>query len=335
MSNLSTNNSYYFAPVRNVNPCGEATLEDNGSCVLGSIVLPKFIVNGRVKWKDLEETVRLGIRFLDNVIDSNRFSLEQVKQASKNSRRIGLGVMGLADMLLDAEIRYGSIQAVDFTERLFKFIRNISYEESVKLAQERGSFPQFNSELYCKAKFIRTLPPTLRSDIRKYGTRNVTVSAIAPTGTISLIPEVSSSIEPIIYKAYERRDRVSTRRYIHPKLRAMLDSGEPTDNNWFVDSGDLEPKDHIDMQIAIQKYVDGAVSKTVNIPETFDKEEFSNLLLESIDDIKGVTAYRQDSRLDNPIVPIDLKTLSKDDVKRDNEADTVLPICSSGTCNID
>jgi ribonucleoside-diphosphate reductase alpha chain len=332
MSNLQTNNSYYFAPVRGTNPCGETCLEDYGVCNLGSLVLPNFVSGERVSWVKLEEVTRLGIRFLDTCIDINKYTLGRIKQTAQLGRRIGLGVMGLADMLFKLKLRYGSRNSVDFIERLFKFIRNTAYDESCKLAQEKGSFPAFNSHLYCKAKFIKTLPPSLRKDIRKFGTRNVTLLAIAPTGTISLVPECTSGIEPLMYKAYVRRDRVSTRTYVHNILCNHLNDNTDLPD-WFIDSTEVTPQEHVDIQIALQKYVDGAVSKTINIPEDFTEDQLSEMLLESIDDLKGVTVYRNGSRKNQIITPIsDFTKIRKKDITKNLSEEAVQ--CSSGTCDL-
>jgi ribonucleoside-diphosphate reductase alpha chain len=235
--------------------------------------------------------------------------------------------MGLADMLFSLGLRYGSRDAIDFIEKLFKFIRNICYEESCKLAREKGAFPAFNSTLYCKAKFIKTLPPSLRQSIREFGVRNVTLMAMAPTGTISLVPEVSPSIEPLMYKAYIRKDRVSTRTYIHPLTKTSR--GEP----WFVDSTDLTPQDHIDTQIAVQKYTDGAVSKTILIPNDMEEEGLSALLLEAIDDLKGVTIYRDGSRNVQIINPItDLDNLDYNTGESNQDVEVIG--CANGRCEI-
>jgi ribonucleoside-diphosphate reductase alpha chain len=245
--------------------------------------------------------------------------------------------MGLADMLFDLNLRYGSRDAIDYIERLFKFIRNISYEESCKIAQEKGAFPAFESNLYCKSKFIRTLSPSLRKDIRRYGTRNVTLLAIAPTGTISLIPETTSSIEPLMYKAYERSDRVSKRYYVHPVMRRSVMDGESTPD-WFVDSTDVSPLQHLETQIAVQKYVDGAVSKTINVPKTFKKDDLSDLLLESIDDLKGVTVYRDGSRKGQIIRPIatDSKEMVNACLQGSNEGQSLeAVVCATGSCDLD
>ncbi len=307
MSNLIKNNSYYFAPVKGTNPCGEACLEENGVCNLGSLVLPNFRMGTRFNWSKLEETIHSAVHFLDYCIDLNVYSLPQIKQTAQKARRIGLGVMGLADLLVSRGLVYGSENSLVFIERLFKFIRNVSYEASIKLAEEKGTFPEFDSHLYHKASFIRKLPASLRTSIRQKGIRNVTVNAIAPTGTISLIPECISSIEPIPYLSYIRNDRVSTRTYIYPEYRRYLEERSVHKNNALIDSTVLQPSDHLEVQSAIQKYVDGAVSKTILLPKSFKAPDLSELLLEYIFDLKGVTVYRDGSRKGQVLNPLTKK----------------------------
>ena len=333
MSNLTRNNSWYFAPIRGTNPCGEAPLSDNEVCDLGSIVLSQFVSGRGVGWSALEDTVRLAVRFLDNIFEINQFTLQDVKLAATRSRRIGIGVMGLADMLFKLQIRYGSDKSIDLVERIMKFIRNVSYEESVKLSQEKGSFKMFDSTLYCKSSFIRKLPRALRADIRKHGMRNVTTMAVAPTGTISLIPEVTSSIEPLFYKAYKRADRVSNRVYIHP----LAMDRESRAEDWYVDSTDLTPQDHIDIQAAVQKYTDGAVSKTILLPANYTNDELSSLLLESITDLKGLTVYRDGSRgnqIINPMSQDEIEEAVNGRVVTTSEMDEGDVKCATGTCEL-
>jgi ribonucleoside-diphosphate reductase alpha chain len=295
-SNLFRNNSYYFAPVVSTNPCGEAILENWGSCCLGSLTLPNFITGAvNTNWQKLEKTIRTAIRFLDNVIDCNKYALKEIDIAGHNSRRVGLGVMGLADYLFAKQVKYGSKESVAEIEKLMRFIRDVAYQTSVELATEKGAFPKFDPVLYGKAHFIRTLPASLRMDIKTKGIRNVTLMAGAPTGTISLLPEVTSGIEPLIYKSYKRSDRVSERIYIHPKYRQLLLSGEPIPE-WFVDMTELQPKDHLEVQTAATKFVDGAVSKTINCPFETTENQLSALLLEYLRDLKGVTVYREGSK---------------------------------------
>ena len=295
-SNFSKNNSYYFEPVLGTNPCGETTLGPYGVCDLGSLVLPNFITgNINTNWKKLEYIIKMAVRFLDNVIEVNKYVLKEIDINAHKSRRIGIGVIGLAEYLYAKKARYGSEKAVLETERLMQFIRNTCYQASVELAIEKGAFPQFDSIAYGKASSIRKLPAQLRMDIKKYGVRNCTLMALAPTGTISLLADYSSAIEPLFAKAMKRKDRVSERIYIHPMYQELLRNGEEVPD-WFVDSYDLEPKDHFEMQVACQKYCDASVSKTINLPEDTTEEDLSDLLLEYIYDLKGVTVYRDGSR---------------------------------------
>jgi ribonucleoside-diphosphate reductase alpha chain len=295
-SNFHKNNSYYFEPVLGTNPCGETTLGPYGVCDLGSLVLPNFITGSiNTNWKKLETVIKTAVRFLDNVIDVNKYTLKDIDINAHKSRRIGIGVIGLAEYLFAKKVRYGSEKAVAETERLMRFIRDAAYQASIDLAIEKGAFPMFDSLLFGQASFVRKLPASLRMDIKKYGIRNCTLMALAPTGTISLLTEYSSAIEPLFAKAMKRSDRVSERIYIHPKYQDMILNNEKIPD-WFVDSYDLEPKDHFEMQAACQRYCDASVSKTINLPKETTDEDLSNLLLEYIHDLKGVTVYRDGSR---------------------------------------
>jgi len=336
-SNFTKNNSYYFEPVIGTNPCGETTLGPYGVCDLGSLVLPNFITgNVNTNWKKLEQTIKLAVRFLDNVIEVNKYVLKEIDINAHKSRRIGVGVIGLAEYLYAKKAIYGSEKAVLETERLMQFIRNTCYQASVDLAIEKGAFPQFDSMAYGKASFIRKLPASLRMDIKKYGVRNCTLMALAPTGTISLLTDYTSAIEPLFAKAMVRSDRVSSRMYIHPEYQKMLENKEEIPD-WFVDSFDLEPKDHFEMQVACQKYCDASVSKTINLPGYTTDEDLSALLLEYIYDLKGVTVYRDGSREGQILNKVEEKEvrkylLSKKQVENALEVGDVQ--CSSGTCDI-
>jgi ribonucleoside-diphosphate reductase alpha chain len=295
-TNFAKNNSYYFEPVLGTNPCGETTLGPYGVCDLGSLVLPNFITgNVNTNWKKLSNIIKLAVRFLDDVIEVNKYVLKEIDINAHRSRRIGIGVIGLAEYLFAKKSRYGSAKAVRETEFLMQFIRNTAYEASMELAIEKGAFPQFDPVAFGKASFIRKLSAQQRMDIKKYGVRNCTLMALAPTGTISLLADYTSAIEPLFAKAMSRHDRVSDRIYIHPKYQELLESGEEVPD-WFVDSFDLEPKDHFEMQVACQKYCDASVSKTINLPKETTDEDLSALLLEYIYDLKGVTVYRDGSR---------------------------------------
>lgn len=296
-SKFHKNNSYYFEPVLGTNPCGETTLGPYGVCDLGSLVLPNFIPpDGKnTNWKKLDNVIKLAVRFLDNVIEVNKYVLKEIDINAHKSRRVGIGVIGLAEYLFAKEARYGSEKAVRETENLMKFIRDSAYRASIELAIEKGAFPKFDPVLYGKASFIRKLHPNLRTDIKKYGVRNCTLMALAPTGTISLLTPFTSAIEPMFAKAYKRDDRVSERLYVHPKYVEMIRKKQEIPE-WFVDSYDLQPKHHFEIQAACQKFCDGSVSKTINMPPETTKEDLSELLLEYMYDLKGVTVYVDGSR---------------------------------------
>jgi len=336
-TNFAKNNSYYFAPVTGTNPCGETTLSPNEACDLGSLVLPNFITGTvNTNWKKLEYVIKLAVRFLDNVIDVNKYVLKDIDINAHNSRRIGIGVIGLAEYLFAKRARYGGEKAVAETERLMRFIRDAAYTASMELAIEKGAFPKFESTQYGKASFIRKLPASLRTDIKKYGTRNCSLMALAPTGTISLLTGYMSAIEPLFAKAYMRSDRVSERMYIHPQYQDMILNENKTPD-WFVDAFDLKPKDHFEMQVACQKFCDASVSKTINLPKETTDEDLSDLLLEYMYDLKGVTVYRDGSRegqILNKIEDKDVIEYLSEDVKVENNLEKDDVQCATGTCEI-
>ncbi len=190
-SNLVKNNSYFFDPISCVNPCSELPLGVWAACLLGSLVLPSFVKQKNTDLTGLAETIETAVRFLDNIIDVNYYSIQQVENKVKLGRRQGLGTMGLADYLFKKELRYGSPKALSEIERLYKFIRDKAYESSVKLAIEKGAFPRFDKVMYGKASFIRKLPASLRKSIKDHGSRAVTILTQPPTGCLvgnTLIP---------------------------------------------------------------------------------------------------------------------------------------------------
>lgn len=337
--NLQSNNSYYFDPILCCNPCGEVALGSYGVCDLGSIVLSNF-VKGRVttNWKKMEYTLRLAVRFLDNIIDINKYVLKEVDINAHAGRRIGIGVMGLAEYLFTKKLRYGSKEAIYEIERLMRFIRDVVYDASIELSIEKGAFPKFDPVQYGKAHFIRSLPAATRMAIKKHGTRNVSLMAIAPTGTISLLPEATSGIEPLFRKAYLRTDRVGDRMYIHPLYKEVLDNDiEDEVKEWFVDTDDLKPADHFETQSIIQKYVDGAISKTINLPKGTTADELSALTLEYINDLKGVTVYVDGSREEqilNQVTEKEIKDYLKSEREVVSSADEVSLQCATGSCDI-
>lgn len=341
-SNFSKNNSYYFDPVMGANPCGEAILNPNSVCNLGSLVLPNFITGTvNTNWKKLETTIRTAVRFLDNIFEINKYVLKQNEIKAGESRRIGLGIMGLADYFFAKKLRYGSEKSIQETERLMKFIRDISYDASVELATEKGAFPKFDPIAFTKASFVRKFPASFRAKIKKHGIRNVTLLAIAPTGTISLLMDSNPSAEPLFSKAYRRKDRVGERVYINKLYKKFYDRGEEIPD-WFVDAFDLKPEDHLNIQATIQRYVDGGVSKTILLPNNSTPESLNELLLNNILDLKGVTVYRDGCRNGQPINKMTdeevieyLKLEENSKEKKSTETPTELDVqCANGNCEI-
>jgi ribonucleoside-diphosphate reductase alpha chain len=336
--NLRSNNSWYFDNIVATNPCGEAPMPNDGSCCLGSLVLPRFITGTvNTNWKLLEQIIELSVRFLDNIINVNKYPdhIPGIKIKAFDSRRIGLGVMGYAEYLFAKKLRYGSPEAIEETEKLMKNIRNFTYKASIKLSAEKGSFPKYDTMPYSKSHFIKTLPNALKMDIKKYGIRNVTCQAIAPNGTLQLLAEVTGSAEPLPFKAYVRNDEIGKRAYIHSIYKDIIENDKETPS-WFVDTSDLRPEDHLETQVACQKYTDGAVSKTLNLPKGTKPEELSHLLLQYIRDLKGTTCYVDGSREGQILVPIDReqaeKYLAKD--QHDADADVETTECAKGKCDI-
>ena len=300
-SNLYKSNSYSFQPILGVNPCSEICLPAYGNCCLGSIVMPNFITEqGRTNWKKLEDTIRLAVRFLDNVIDINNYPITEIDIVAHNARRIGLGLMGWTEYFFAKKVRYGSPDAIIEIERFMKFFRDTIYTVLTELSVEKGSFPMFEPIAYGKASFIRKLPAPLRKEIKSKGVRCCTAITQPPAGTTSLLPEVTSGCEPLFAKAYRRKDRVSERIYIHPIYRNLITQGNLIENKelpiWFVDTFDLTPKDHLETQATLQRYLDNSISKTLNLPKGTTVDQLSEWLLEYLYDLKGVTVYVDGSR---------------------------------------
>jgi ribonucleoside-diphosphate reductase alpha chain len=305
--NLMKSNSYYFAPIIGTNPCGELPLSAYGSCDLGALNLPKFVTEKKATdWNELKNVIELAVRFLDNVIDVTTYPILQMKTIAEDGRRIGLGVLGLADYLFKKQIRYGSGKSNFEIETLFKFIRNAAYEASIKLAQEKFAFPKFHPVDYGKSSFVKKLPAKMRKKIKENGIRNVSLLTCAPTGTTSLVADVTSGIEPLFSKAYIRKDRLGDRIFIHPTYRCIL-KGRKKMPDWFVDAHDLTPEEHFETQAQIQKYIDGSISKTINLPSGTTVEQLSEWLMEYAWELKGVTVYVDKSRKEQVLYPITRK----------------------------
>ena len=288
------------------NPCGELPLLPFESCNLGSINLEKMVSGGKIDWQSLRDHIRLGIRFLDNVIEVNRFPLPQIREITFANRKIGLGVMGFADMLIRLGIPYNSSEAVHFARKLMRFIRDESLRASAELAEERGVFPNFDQSVHA------------RKNIRL---RNATVNTIAPTGTISIIAGCSSGIEPLFAVSFVRNVFSGTRLFeTNPIFEEMAQSrgiygreiiaeiarvgslktirAVPADlRRLFVTAFDVSPEEHLDIQSAFQAFTDNSVSKTINLPADSTVEDVRSIYLRAYHlKCKGITVYRYGSR---------------------------------------
>lgn len=287
------------------NPCGEQPLLAYESCNLGSLNLVKFIANGKINWNKLRDRIRLSVHFLDNVIDVNNYVLPQIKEITLRNRKIGLGIMGFADMLLSLGIPYDSEEALKIAEQIMRFISEEARAKSAELGAERGNFLAFS-----------------RSRINsKYKTmRNSTVTTIAPTGTISIIAGVSSGIEPLFAISYARNvlegtklfetnaifENISKERgFYSPELMAkiartgsaQLENIPKEIKRLFVTSHEISPQWHVKVQAAFQKYTDNAVSKTVNLPENASLKDVQKIYLTAWKlKCKGVTVFRYNSK---------------------------------------
>ncbi len=308
MSNIG-----YIAPLSSSNPCGEIIMSASESCCLGSIVLPRFIENDKFNWDQLAETVTVAVRFLDNVLDANVYPIPEAKAAAQKFRRIGLGIMGLHDTLLLMGLKYSSKEGLDFVDKLCAFIKFSAYEASCFLAAEKGSFPAYEYDGYCKSGFYQSLSKIAKSRIKHNGIRNCALLTIAPTGTTSIVCNVTSGIEPIFAYAYERRyydgDEIKTTIVHHDLFKKFVDSKRDTSH--FESTYDLSVKDHLEIQKRCQKHVDQSISKTINIPVGYDKTELYDLLLDYLPFLKGITIYVDGSRGAAPLKSLSLEDASK------------------------
>jgi ribonucleoside-diphosphate reductase alpha chain len=291
------------------NPCGEIPLESYANCCLGHVNLSNMITDdGKdVNWPRLANAVRVGVRFLDDVLTVNHYPIPECKISGERTRRIGLGTLGLHHMLIKLGIRYGE-KCLEFLDRLYSTIRDEAYKESMRLAQEKGSFPMFDADKFLKEEFAKTLPARIRMYIRQNGIRNALILTAAPTGTVSMVHGTSTGIEPIFAPMYKRRFREGNTWREEIVLDALfkeaLEQGVPA--NHIVGSYDITPDEHMAVQATIQRYIDNAISKTINLPNDASSREVSKMALKYAPYLKGITVYRAGSRGQEPLEAIPL-----------------------------
>lgn len=303
------NNLGYRECISATNPCGEVPLPPYGACNLGSLNLTSlvrapFTSRARLDFELLAQLTSGAVRLLDNVIDRSRYPLPQQAQQAGASRRIGLGVTGLADALIMLGLHYGSEQGRQLAGHVMETVCHSAYRASTSLAAEKGPFPLFESEACLQQPFIRRLPDDIRRNIARSGLRNSHLTAIAPAGTISLLANnISSGIEPVFDFEYRRRVRDCAGNYHWYDLqdhalrhwRARHPDGPLP--SWFVSAHQLAPREHLAMQAAVQPFVDNAVSKTINVPTDCDPGEFQSLYDEAYRlKLKGCTTFRPNAR---------------------------------------
>ena len=289
-------------PIDATNPCGEIPLLPYESCNLGSLNLAKFVDQGKVDWEKLRDRINWGVRFLDNVIEVNKFPLPQIREITMANRKIGLGVMGFADMLIKLGMSYTDADGLAFASRLMSFFQEESLKASLSLAEERGVFPNYSRSVYP----ARSLP-----------LRNATVNTVAPTGTISIIAGCSSGIEPLFALSFVRNvlsgtklfeshplfeQELQKRGLISKELMARIGKAGtiqaieelPADlRRVFVTAFDVTAEQHLRVQAAFQKYTDNSVSKTINLPEEASAEDIRTIYLLAHElKLKGITVYR-------------------------------------------
>jgi len=300
------NNLRYREQISATNPCGEIPLPAYGACDLGSINLTRFVLSpftsgARIDVDGIVETTRTAVRLLDNVIDVSRFPLPQQQDNARGSRRIGLGITGLADAFVMLGLTYGKRRALSLAQDLMRSICHAAYRASIELAREKSSFPFFESEEYLQGNFIRQLPDAIRVGIGRHGIRNCHLIAIAPTGTISLLAgNVSSGLEPIFAASYSRKvlglDGTPTEFTLTDyalKLWRQMTGATTGIPDHFVTVGSLPVRAHLDTQAALQPSVDNSISKTINVPANCPFEEFRRIYDLAYDlQLKGCTTFR-------------------------------------------
>ena len=310
------NNLYYREHISATNPCGEIPLPPYGACDLGSINLTAFVIapfttGARLEREALCATVKAATRFMDNVIDVSQFPLPAQAAQARGTRRIGLGLTGLADTLMMLGLHYASEPARELAADVMRLICHTAYRTSTELAQEKGAFPFYEPQAYLDGAFAGALPDDIRDGIAAHGIRNSHLTAIAPTGTISLLANnVSSGLEPTYDFSYSRRVLELDGGYTEYQLtdyalrlwRKLRGDAPPPET--FVTAQELPPVAHLDMQAALQPFVDNAISKTINVPASYPFVAFRELYDLAYDKgLKGCTTFRP-----NPVTGAVLET---------------------------
>jgi ribonucleoside-diphosphate reductase alpha chain len=307
-ANKMTNATAYGQKVVATNPCGEQPLAAYSVCNLAAVNLAEMVNKDlqMVDFAKLEQTVRTGIHMQDNVIDSTPYFLEENKKQALGERRIGLGIMGLADMLIYCGVRYGSLESLQLIDQVFETIAVAAYEESIELAKTRGSFPflvgqsgketQILRERFINTGYMKKMPEHIREGVLKYGIRNSHLLTVAPTGSTGTMAGVSTGLEPYFSFTYYRSGRLG--KFIEVKadiVQEYLDRHPDADPmnlpDYFVAAMTLAPEEHVDVQTTIQRWVDSSISKTVNAPKGYTVDQVEKIY-ERLYSGRGQRRYR-------------------------------------------
>ena len=293
-----------------VNPCAEEPLPAGGSCLLGSINLSEFVLNpftneATIDYSSLVNAVKKAVRALNDVLDEGAalHPLEEQRNSVRNWRQIGLGTMGLADMLIKLGLIYGSVSALGMTQEVYKTIAQAAVGESLSLAIDKGMYPECNPKLLAESSFINSigLPQSVIEDISKYGLHNSQLLTCAPTGSIATMLQVSTGVEPNFALHYTRRTQSLNGEDTYYEVDAKIvedffatpSKGLATLPSYFVESKDIAPIDRIKMQGVLQKYTDASISSTINLPKEATVDDVYNIYIEGWKNgLKGVTVYR-------------------------------------------
>ena len=307
----SSSDRYSGIEVVSTNPCAEEPLEPYGDCCIGSINLAAFVndphtQNANLNIASLEKATRYAVRFLDNVLAWNegRHPLAGQEEAALRGRRIGLGIMGLADMLCKLKLRYDSDEGIEFAEKTLEKIKLWAYDESANLAAEKSPFPIFNAATHLEAPFFKDFPPELIEKMERNGLRNVTLLTIPPTGSIAAMAGVTSGIEPIFDVKYVRRSESLSESLFevqHPLVAEYKKTNESREEDplpaYFVTAHAIAPEKRVLMQAALQRHIDQAISSTINLPKDTPIETIERIYRMAWEQgLKGVTVYREGSR---------------------------------------
>jgi len=314
------NNGYYLYEIGTTNPCGEIPLPPFGVCDLGNLNLTKYVLEPFAHYSGLltnfnteayKYDIHTAVRFLDNILDVSEYPYEEIAKRAQGDRRIGLnGVAGFGSFLALLRVPYDSPEAVEIASTLQYWCMCEVYLASINLAKEKGAFPNFDADQYLKAEFVQKLPPHIKEGIKRYGIRNLALLTIPPVGTGSLLAgNISNGLEPIFALEYSRKVRQVDQSLkdeavedyawkLYKQTPEYLSSKAGTAPPvFFSTSREISPEAHINVQAAFQEYIDGSISKTVNMPEATTLKDYENVLWYAIEKgCKGFTSFREGTR---------------------------------------